>query len=81
MTPAEIVSEIVTILTSGITTFAQALGGGISQFAQSLAFTGTGENQTLSIYFVLVLVFAGVSLVISLTRRIFDWLSTLGGSN
>lgn len=78
MTGSAIVTEIVTILTSGITTFAQALGSGIVSFAQALAFTGSGSEQQLSIYFVLVLVFAGIALVTGITSRIFQWLTSLG---
>lgn len=81
MTGVQVVQEIVQILTAGITSMATALGEGISTYAQALAFTGSGAEQHLSIYFVLVLVFAGIALVVGLTRRIFDWLGSLGGSN
>lgn len=78
MTPVEIVQEICGILVAGISQLAQGIGSGVQAFATALAFTGTGENQTLSIYFILVLVFAGVALAIGLTTRIFTWLSNLG---
>lgn len=78
MTGTEIVNEIVGIITSGITNFATGLGSGIQAFAKALAFEGEGEAQKLSVYFILVLVFAGVALTIGLTTRIFMWLSSLG---
>lgn len=78
MNGTQIVSQIVGIITSGITSFAQGLGSGIQAFAKALAFEGEGENQKLSVYFILVLVFAGVALTIGLTTRIFTWLSSLG---
>lgn len=78
MTGAEIVTEIVEILVSGLTTLGTGIGSGVANFASALAFTGTGENQTLSVYFILVIVFAGVSLAIGLTTLIFNWLSSLG---
>lgn len=78
MTGTEIVTEIVDILVSGITQLGTGIGTGVANFAQSLAFTGTGENQELSVYFVLVIVFAGVALAIGLTTLIFNWLSSLG---
>lgn len=62
MSGTQIVTEIVNILVAGITQLGTGIGAGISNFAQALAFSGTGENQTLSVYFVLVIVFAGVSL-------------------
>lgn len=78
MTGANIVAEIVNILVSGLTSLGTGIGSGIANFASSLAFQGTGDQQTLSVYFVLVLVFAGVSLAIGLTTKIFNWLSSLG---
>ena len=77
---ANIVTDIVGILTQGLTAMGTAIGGGISNFAQALAFTGTGNDQTMSVYFTLVLAFAGVSLAIGLTTRVFLWLSSLGNN-
>lgn len=85
MTPSAIVSQIVEILTSGLTAFAQGIGGGIQAAVQNMFFTttGTGNDATtsLSIYAIMVLVFAGVALATGLTRLIFNWLGSLGGSN
>lgn len=82
MSGVEVVQEIVDILVAGITNLGTGIASGVANFAQSLAFTtvGTGSDahQELSIYFVLVLVFAGVALAIGLTRLIFNWLSSLG---
>lgn len=78
MSGTSIVTEIVNILVAGLTQLGTGIGQGISNFATSLAFSGTGEQQTLSVYFVLVLVFAGVALAIGLTTKIFNWLSSLG---
>lgn len=85
MTPAQIVSQIVEILTSGLTAWAQAIGGGISSAVQAMFFTttGTGADATtsLSIYAIMVLVFGGIALAVGITRLIFNWLGSLGGSN
>lgn len=78
MTGVEIVQEIVEILVSGITQLGQGLGEGISSFVTALAFTGTGENQQLSVYFIMVCVFGGIALAVGLTTKIFNWLSNLG---
>ena len=78
MQPTAIVEEIVGILVSGITQLGQGLGSGINAFVTSLAFTGTGSDQTLSIYFVMVCVFGGIALAVGLTTKIFNWLSNLG---
>lgn len=81
MTPAQIVAQIVEILTSGLTSFATGIGSGIASAVQNMFFTGTGENQQLSIYAIMVLVFGGIALAVGLTRLIFNWLGSLGGSN
>lgn len=78
MSGTAIVTEIVQILVAGLTQLGTGIGTGVANFAQALAFTGTGENQTLSVYFVLVIVFAGIALAVGLTSRIFQWLSSLG---
>lgn len=82
MNGVEIVQDIVEILVAGITELGAGIGSGISEFAQALAFTTTGEGSnattTLSVFFVLVIVFAGVSLAIGLTRLVFGWLESLG---
>lgn len=82
MTGIQIVQDIVEILVAGLTELGSGLGAGISNFVQSLAFTTTGEGSSavtsLSVYFVLVIVFGGVALAIGLTTKIFNWLSNLG---
>ena len=71
-------------MTSGITTFAQSIGSGISTLVKSvfLETTGTGSDAVTSIstFGVLVCVFAGIALVIGLSRLIVAWLGSLGGS-
>lgn len=81
MTPTQIIEQIVSILVAGLTSFATGIGNGISQAVQSMFFVGTGESQQLSIYAIMVLVFGGVALATGLTRLIFNWLGSLGGSN
>lgn len=85
MSGVDIVTEIVDILVAGITELGQGIATGISDFVQALAFTTVGEGSSatteLNVYFVLILAFAGVSLAIALTRRIFGWLSSLGAKN
>lgn len=78
MTGVETVGSIVEILVSGITQFGTGLAQGIGNFVQNLAYTGSGDSQTLSVYFVLVLVFAAVAICTSITTRIFQWITNLG---
>lgn len=76
-----IVTEIISILTSGITGIAQGVGQGLQTLASSVFLT-TGDNgTTLSTFGVLIVVFAGIGLAIGLCRLVVHWLSTLGASN
>lgn len=81
MTASAIISEIITILTGAITQMASAIGTGVSDFVSGIFFQGTGDQQSLSVFAIVTLVFAGVALAIGLGRLILHWLSTLGGSN
>ena len=74
-----ILSEIITLLVSGITDFAAGLGEGISALAQSI-FLEVGVNgaTTLSTFGGLIVVFAAISLTIGLSRLIFRWVSSFG---
>lgn len=78
MTGVSIVEQMVEILVAGISKLGAGIGDGVSDFVQALAITGTGENQTMSIFLIFVLCFAGVSLAVGLTRLIFQWLTSLG---
>lgn len=84
MSGTAIVTEIISILVSGISGIAQGIGEGLSTLATSifLQTTGSGEeaSTTLSVFGILVVCFAGISLAIGLCRLIVRWISTLGGS-
>lgn len=81
MTGTNIVTEIISILVSGITGIATGVGQGLSTLAQSIFFTGTGETQTFSTFGVLICVFAGISLAMGLCRLVYQWLTSLGARN
>lgn len=76
-----IVTEIISILTSGITGIAQGIGQGLQTLASSVFLTTTDSGTTLSTFGVLIVVFAGIGLAIGLCRLVVHWLSTLGASN
>lgn len=76
-----LVGQIVDILVAGIVDLGAGIGSGISSFATSLAFvTPEGGTTTLSVFFIVLLAFAGVSLAVGITTRIFLWLSSLGNN-
>lgn len=68
MTASALMEQIITILFSGVTQTATSLGSGIVAFINALIYT-TPEGATtpvLSSFFTIVLIFAGVSLALSL---------------
>ncbi len=82
MTGVQIMQAIIEILVGGISGVATGIGQGLSTLAQSvfLQTTGTGESATtsLSVFGVLVVVFAGISLAIGLSRWVVNFVASLG---
>lgn len=85
MSGTQIMQSIIEILVGGITQVAQGIGSGLSTLAQSvfLQTTGTGESATttLSTFGVLIVVFAGISLSIGLSRWVVNFVASLGARN
>lgn len=85
MTGVEIMKAIIEILVGGISGVATGIGQGLSTLAQSvfLQTTGSGESATtsLSVFGVLVVVFAGISLAIGLSRWVVNFVASLGARN
>lgn len=85
MSGTQIMQSIIEILVGGITQVAQGIGSGLSTLAQSvfLQTTGSGESATttLSTFGVLIVVFAGISLAIGLSRWVVNFVASLGSRN
>lgn len=81
MTPAQILTQVISILTGGIVETATAMGTGISTAVTSLCFTGTGADQTLSAFFIFVLIFSAISLSLSLFRWVVNLIGSFGNRN
>lgn len=85
MTGVQIMQAIIEILVGGISGVATGIGQGLSTLAQSvfLQTTGTGDSATttLSTFGVLVVVFAGISLAIGLSRWVVNFVASLGARN
>lgn len=85
MSGVEIMQAIIEILVGGISQVAQGIGQGLSTLAQSvfLQTTGTGSDATttLSTFGVLIVVFAGISLAIGLSRWVVNFVASLGARN
>lgn len=81
MTGVQIMQSIIEILVSGITEVAKGVGGGLSSLATSIFLDSSGEVQTLSVFGVLIVVFAGISLAVGLCRWVLNFVTSLGARN
>lgn len=82
MTGVQIMEAIIQILVGGISGVATGIGQGLSTLAQSVFLQTTGEGASavtsLSTFGVLVVVFAGISLAIGLSRWVVNFVASLG---
>ena len=76
-----VLTEIITLLTAGITGLATGIGTGLSNLVTSIFLQGEGDAMSLSVFGGVIVVFAGVSLAIGLSRWVTNWVTSLGGSN
>lgn len=73
-----ILTEIISILTGGLTSFGQGIGSALSSIVQSMFIDTSGDNYALTIFGGIVCVFGGLALAIGLTRKVFGMLTTFG---
>lgn len=85
MTGVEMMKSIIEILVGGISEMAKGIGGGLSTLAQSIFLQTTGEGASattsLSTFGVLIVVFAGISLAVGLSRWVVNFVASLGARN
>lgn len=85
MSGVQIMQAIIEILVGGISGVATGIGQGLSTLAQSVFLQTTGEGSSavtsLSTFGVLVVVFAGISLAIGLSRWVVNFVASLGARN
>lgn len=79
----DILTEIITILVGGIKGVASGIGSGLSELAQSIFMTSATETAAagLSTFGMLIVVFAGISLAIGLSRWVLNFVTSLGARN
>lgn len=80
-----VLSEIIDILVGGLTQMASGIGSGLTSLARSIFLeevtTGDTTTTQLSVFGGLVVVFAGISLAIGLSRWVVGWVTSLGARN
>ena len=76
-----VLTEIINLLTTGITDIATGIGTGLGNLVESIFLkVGTdGTVEGLSTFGGVVVIFAGVSLAIGLSKLVVHWISGLGG--
>ena len=78
-----ILTEIMALLVSGITGLASGIGAGLTELVQAI-FLKMGENgavEGLSTFGGLIVVFAGISLAVGLSKWVVNWVTSLGASH
>ena len=77
-----VLSEIISLITSGIVEYAAGFGAGLGAAAEAIFLTtGEGGAVALSTFGGLIVVFAALALAIGVTKLIFNWVTSLGASN
>lgn len=79
-----ILQEICEILVGGITNVASGIGTGLQSLVTNIFLTGQGTTESpyaLSTFGIVIVVFAGVSLALGLSRLVYMWLMSLGARN
>lgn len=79
-----LIQEIISILVAGISNLAQGIGGGLKELVENIFVTtnaSTGAIEGLSTFGGVIVVFAGISLAIGLSRWVVNWITSLGSSN
>ena len=76
---ATVLQEFISILVSGITSLAQGIASGVVAMAKALFLEETeGVVTGLSVFGGIVAIFAGLALAISITTRVYTWVTSLG---
>lgn len=77
-----VLQEIMSLLVAGITGITSGLGTGLTKLVEAI-FLKTSENGVtgLSTFGGLIVVFAGISLAIGLSKWVVNWVTSLGASH
>lgn len=77
----EVLNEIITLLTGGISGMASGIGSGLGNLVESifLKVGSDGAVEGLSVFGGVIVIFAGVGLAVGLSKLVVHWVSGLGG--
>lgn len=76
-----VLQEIISILVSGITGIASGIGSGLTSLVENIFLKTSDSGVTgLSTFGGIIVVFAGISLAIGLSKWVVNWVTSLGAS-
>ena len=73
-----VLSQIIQLLVGGLPEMAKGLGAGLTAFVESIFVSASGNMSTFGY---LIVVFAGISLSIGLSRWVVNFVTSLGRRN
>lgn len=76
-----VLTSIISLLVGGISGMATGIGQGLGDLVKNIFLTGTGTESdpyALSVFGGVIIIFAGVSLAIGLSRMVVNWVTSLG---
>lgn len=76
-----VLTEIISLLTGGITGIATGIGSGLQSLVTNIFVTGTGTEQDpykLAVFGGVAAIGAGLALAIGLSRHVVNWITSLG---
>ena len=74
-----VLTEIIQLLTGGLSSMATGIGSGLGDLASSIFLdTTTPETPKLSVFGALIVIFAGIALAVGLSRWVVNWVTSLG---
>lgn len=75
-----VMTDFIDLLVSGIGNLAKGIGAGVNGYVQDLFLTvsETGEVTGLSTFGSVVAIFGGVTLAVTITTLIFQWIKSMG---
>lgn len=85
MNASAIMTEIITLLVGGLKEMATGIGEGLSSLAKAIFLQTTGaegsQTTSLSVFGMLIVIFAGISLAVGLSRWVVNFVTSLGARN
>ena len=81
MSGITIVTELIGILTAGLVSMGQGIGQGIMSMINALFFTTVEGVTSLSVFAVLIAVFAAITLAFALCRWVLNFITSWGNRN